>query len=150
MESLPSRKTKSSTLSAAQMELRERIVAKIADGMGYTEVAKLLSRGDKRKAYNWRCRIRRWAATDPYFIQLLHNAAQSELQLGLRPASAGLSRRAARGRVGETKLLFEASKFHSPKTMHEHTGDIKISLDIPRPRQITQGDDEVVDAEVVE
>lgn len=132
------------------MRLRELIVDRLADGETVSDVAKRLGRNNPAKARKWRHKIRRWAATDQYFMQLLHLMTQGTLNEALPASAAGLARRAARGRVGETKLLFEASKFHSPKTMHEHTGDIKISLDIPRPKQITQGDDEVVDAEVVE
>jgi len=79
-------------------------------------------------------------------------AAHGMLKEGLLPAVAGLNRRAARGRVDAVKLLFESSKFHSPKMQHEHSGEVHIKLDLPRPTPVlNEGEgEEIVDAEVVD
>jgi hypothetical protein len=68
--------------------------------------------------------------------------------VGLVPATHALAGRAARGRPDAIKVLFEASGFHNPRVRHEHSGEIKIKLDMPRPA--FGSDDEVVDADVVD
>lgn len=147
---LPAEITESS-LSKGQVRLRQRVADLIVEGKTISEIATALSRGDKHKAYNWRQKLRRWAATDKVFVGLLHEAANANLQVGLAPASAGLTRRAARGRVGEVKLLMEAAGFHNSKQTHEHTGEVKISITMPRPTPVANLEEGgIVDADVVE
>lgn len=67
---------------------------------------------------------------------------------GLIPITDALIRRAAKGRPDAIKLAYEASGFHNPRVKHDHSGEINIKLDMPRPKQVESG--EVVDAEVVE
>jgi hypothetical protein len=48
-------------------------------------------------------------------------------------AMNGLIRRARAGRPDAVKLLFEVTGIHNPKMQHEHSGDISIRLELPRP-----------------
>lgn len=76
--------------------------------------------------------------------------AKGEMMMGLIPATEALTRRAAKGRPDAIKLLYEASGFHNPRVKHEHSGDIKITLEsVPRPT-FQSDDDDVVDADVVD
>ena len=140
-----------SSLSVGQRRLREKVAALIADGIDPPEIARKIAKGDERKAKTWRHKIRLWAAHDEYFRALLHSHAMGTLVEGLNPATAGISKRAGRGRIDGAKLLLEATGFHNPRVDHKHSGDIKIKLDIPRPvRAHEQDDPAIVDADVVE
>ena len=81
--------------------------------------------------------------------------------MGELPAmGAALSRRAKRGRVDAIKLALEVTGVHNPRVKHEHSGDISISLNMPRPPVVENNivgapaqaveDGTIVDAEVVE
>lgn len=72
--------------------------------------------------------------------------AQSEVMLGAIPAGKGLAKRASR-KTDAAKLTFEMTGLHNTKVKHEHSGDIKISLDVPRPRFV---DAEAQDDEQIE
>lgn len=71
-----------------------------------------------------------------------------------------LAKRAKRGRVDAIRLALEVTGVHNPRVRHEHSGDISISLKMPRPAEVsnqTAGEaaqaleeGNVVDAEVVE
>ena len=86
---------------------------------------------------------------DDRFHAMVSAAAHGEMVEGLIPATQALGKRAARGRPDAIKLLFEASGFHNPRVKHEHSGDINIHLDMPRPERVVD-EDQVVDAEVVD
>jgi hypothetical protein len=55
------------------------------------------------------------------------------------------------GKPDAVKLVFEATGFYSPRVQHEHSGDINIKLQIPRPAgEIEASAEDVTDADVVE
>jgi len=85
--------------------------------------------------------------TDPRIKASVVADAQLEIMLAMPMAARALGRKAGRGYENAIKLLFEASGFHNPRVRHEHSGDIKITLDIPRPNFEAET---VPDAEVVE
>lgn len=150
---LPAPRTESTPEPTAKQVLQTRLASYLADGMTYSELAEKLAKGDKRKARQWRHKLRRWAATDDYFREILIVAAQAEMVMALQPATQALARRAARGNPQAIKLLFEATGFHNPKVKHEHSGEVKVKLEVggqvsaaPRPAPV----EDVVDAEVVE
>lgn len=82
----------------------------------------------------------------------MNESAMGELLSGLEGAAEALVRRAHRGRPDAIKLLFEATGFHNPRIKHEHSGDIKLTLDLPRPGVASPPGlpEPVVDADVVE
>jgi hypothetical protein len=72
----------------------------------------------------------------------------AEVMLGTPSIAGALVRRASKGNVPAAKLAMEASGFHNPRVKHEHTGDIKVTIDnAPRPPVV---EDDVVDGTVVE
>jgi hypothetical protein len=114
------------------------------------EIARRLAPDDKREQKKIRAQVRRLAAMDPVFQARMGELAQGHLIMSLGTATRGLERAASRGRTEAIKLLFEATGFHVTKQKHEHTGEIKVKLDIPRPPVL---DDEgrpekIIDAEV--
>ena len=84
--------------------------------------------------------------TDDRLATELGAHAKVEMLLALVPATRALGQRAARGRPDAAKLLFEATGFHNPRVKHDHSGEIKIKLEIPRPAF----ESDVVDADVVD
>lgn len=133
-------------LSQFDLAVAELIFA----GWPIKKIAKQLEPEDKLKRRRMREYLRRLTRNSYQFQQLIAEMAHGEMVAGLGPATSALMRRAKKGRPDAIKLAFEASGFHNPRVQHEHSGDIKITLEsIPRPT--FQGDDEdVVDADVVD
>jgi hypothetical protein len=95
-------------------------------------------------------RLRSLALRDPRVAQGLVDSARLDLMVGLGPATRALVGRGARGRVDAIKLIYEASGFHNPRVQHEHSGEINIKLDVPRPSYEDTRSEEVTDADVVD
>lgn len=108
-------------------------------------IARAMAKGNKRKFKLIETQAYRIIGTDKQIQQRIGERAHGLLIAGVPAATAALARRAAKGNPQAIKLLFEASGFHNPKVQHEHSGDIKIELSLPRPPA-----QEPVDAEVVE
>lgn len=123
----------------------------IAEGMRPAQIAKRIHPEDKEARKDLRRRIWKLVREDAEFQARVASRARGEMVLDLIPATRRLGKRAKRlGKAQETKLLYEASGFHNPRVKHEHSGDISIKLEIPRPEKVSHVDDDVVDAEVVE
>lgn len=89
--------------------------------------------------------------SDPKLHTMIAETAHAELALGLVPVTKRLVERATNlGKPQEVKLVMEASQFHNPRVQHEHSGDVKVSIDIPRPVRVPNLDEQVEDAEVVD
>lgn len=87
---------------------------------------------------------------DDDFQAMVGHMSMAQLRSGIPQAVEALNRRAAKGNVPAIKLAMEASGFHNPRTVTEHTGEISISLrGIERAPMIVD-EDSVVDAEVVD
>lgn len=84
---------------------------------------------------------------DPRIAQGVAAAAKVDLLVGLKPVVRAMVRRGARGRMDAARIILEASGFHNPRVKHEHSGEVTIKLDMPRPKF---EQDEIVDADVVE
>ena len=149
MAGLPARQNESSSPTKDD-KIREAVADALAKGLSPPEIARRIAPDDdKRRAY-WRKRIWKMVRSDAIFHAKLAEYAQGELALGLLPATQRLTKRAARlGKPPEVKLVYEASGFHNSRVKHEHSGDIKVTLDMPRPERRDE-DDDVIDAEVVE
>ncbi len=138
----------SSELSAPELA----VVELLAKGKSPAEIAKIMYPEDKKRRKAMRAKLWRMVRSDARVAQALGERAQGQMLLDLVPATTALGRRAKKGRPDAIKLLFEASGFHNPKVKHEHSGDIKVVLDMPRPARVETSDandDEVTDAEVV-
>lgn len=146
MPSPPAVQTKSSRAD-------EVIASLLAQGKRPNEIAKLIHPEDKVARKKLRMKLWHRVRHDAMLASAVGHEAQAEMLLGLGPATKALTRRAAKGRPDAIKLLYEASGFHNPKVKHEHSGDIKIELSMPRPERVETvdaNDDDVIDAEVVE
>jgi hypothetical protein len=124
-------------------------------GMGPADIAKeIVEEGSedwraRRKAIRRKCQL--LLRSDKVAIEIA-STAKSQMVMDLLPATKALGRRAKKGRPDAIKLLFEASGFHNSKVKHEHSGDIAVTLNMPRPpaRVDHEADPDIVDAEVVE
>lgn len=126
-----------------------------ARGMEPPKIARILCPGtgakEKKERKALRKRLWKMVRQDPRIQHAIGERIQGHMLIGLGPAAEALMRRAAKGRPDAIKLLFEATGFHNPRVKHEHTGDIKVTLDMPRPARLpSSGEDEIVDAEVVD
>jgi hypothetical protein len=134
-------------------ETEEALAECFAQGMKPPKIARLLAPDDPKKRKALRKRLWKMVRSDPRIHNAIAERAHGEMAIGLGPAAQALARRAAKGRPDAIKLLFEATGFYNPKVSHEHSGDIKVTLDMPRPERVPNEADqepEVVDAEVVD
>lgn len=154
MARLPSKLPESSAPDGLD-RFRELTVAGLRAGHGVGGTARKLARGDKDRARRFRARIRRMLASDPGLQLMIHQAAQARMLEDALPVVDAVGQRAKRGRMDAAKVILEATGIHNPRVQHEHSGDIKISLDLPRPPAVADHGsaelmEEITDAEVVE
>lgn len=149
MAGLPATQTKSSSPDLSKGE--QRFVELLAKGHRPPDIAKAAYPNDPRARKNLRRKLWRRVKQDPRISNALAEQARAELVMGVAPASERLAKRAKRlGKAQDVKMLYEASGFHNSRVQHEHSGDITISLDIPRPVRVDPEDVDVQDAEVVD
>jgi hypothetical protein len=130
--------------------LRPHIINLVAEGKDVAPTLARLITKDPRRQKAWRQRIRTMLATDPEVQLAIHEMTHAQLVQDLPTITKRMGKRAkATGRQPEVKLAYEASGFHNPRVAHEHSGDITIKLDIPRPSRV-ENEEEIVDAEVVD
>lgn len=70
---------------------------------------------------------------DPLMQKAIVERAQAQSLAAMPAAMNAAGKRAARGRMDAVKFLGEASGIHNPRVKHEHSGEVKIKLDMPRP-----------------
>lgn len=116
-----------------------------ADGL-----AEKIYPGNESAQRKFKRRLRKHAVHSEDFQRLMYEKAQAQLVLGLGIASQALVRKAARGYLPAIKLIMEATGFHNPRVRHDHTGEVKVSIDIPRAPELAAEAGPVVDAEVVD
>lgn len=138
----PAERTQSTAVQKDNV-VKEAIVHALGQGMGPPEIAKVLGK-DRRSQKVWRRRI--WAMLEGEELDpLINRRAHAVMKAGLIPMIERLTERAIHlGKPDAIKLIFEASGFHNPKVKHEHSGDISISLNLPRPPQPKHVDAEAV------
>lgn len=140
--------TSQSAPPAADEALLETLADAIAAGHAPAAIARKLGGDDPAKRKHWRSKIHRYLREDQRLAVALAGRAREQMLVDLVPTTKAMGQRARRGRVDAGKLILEASGFHNPRVKHEHSGDIKITLDMPRPRHLDE-DTDFVDAEVV-
>lgn len=119
----------------------------MAKGWRPENLAKRLAPRNKKKQKRIVARCYALLGADPEFFQYQAMQAQGRIVQDLPAAAAALMRRAKTGRPDAIKLAFEASGMWSPRQQHDHTGEIKITLQgVPRPERV----EDITDAEVVE
>lgn len=131
-------KTEPKSLSKGQ----EALLRALERGERPPEIAKRLYPNDKRKAKKLRSRLWYKLRHDIDLQKAIVERGQANLMLGIIPATVGLSSRAGR-KTDAAKYVLEATGVHNPKVKHEHSGEISIKLDIPRPKFVdaTASDD---------
>lgn len=132
-------------------KFRDHVVEQLALGQKPADIARKLAKGNKRKAAALRKRVWHLVQQDARLAAKVHHRAHGVATVGLIPAVKGLSERAARGRPDAVKPLMEVTKFHEPRKQVEHSGEVRITMDVPRPKRVEQEmDEEVIEAVVVE
>jgi hypothetical protein len=145
MANLPEKQTPSSSEIETRDAFREKIADLIVAGGTPASIAKRMYPDDPRKRQNMRNRIRRMTYMDPKLALEVGLRAKGQMLLDLGPAVEAVGKRAKRGRMDAARVVMEATGFHNPKVKHEHSGDINIKIEMPRPQF-----HEVPDADVVE
>lgn len=134
-------------------KLDKIIMAGLAAGKRPIEIARSVypDKKDQKKRYALRRKIIYRAARDQKLQQAIFEYSQGLMLLGLPTVSQAMVGRGGRGRTDAAKLVMEATGFHTPRSKQEHSGEIKIKLDMPRPPRTVDNEAETVtDAEVVE
>lgn len=130
--------------------LQDVVATLIHNGRKPGDIAKAVHPDDDRKRKQLRHKIRRWTYESEDFHRRVAVRTHGTMVMGLGPAAQALVRRAGRGNPTAIRLLFEASGFHNPKMQHEHSGEVTIKLEMPRPPVVADEAGQVTDAEVVE
>lgn len=149
MANLPAESNQSSKPTAYERTIRKLVKRGWTSG----QIANKLAPHDPRKRKMIRSKVRAIIAKDPDLQALNGLAGVGVIHENVEAISEALVRRALRGRVDAIKLALEYSGHHNPRVKHDHTGDIKITVDIPRPalpKPVEGSAEEVTDAEVVE
>lgn len=126
-----------SELQLRQERRIEAVSKAAASGMMPPEIARQMYPGKTKKAAKKRRVMRSLLyqlGSDPAFIESLHNQLKGRLQWAMAAVmNAAVERAVETGRPESVKFLAEATGFHAPRVEHEHSGDINITLAIPRP-----------------
>ena len=125
------------TTNAASEELTKgqlAVLDALERGETIPQIAKRLAKGDKAKAKKLRARLWKLITHDPDFQGAIITRSRAHLVAGLPATSKSLAGRSGRGRIDAAKLVMEATGFHNSRVKHEHSGDVTIHLDIPRPK----------------
>lgn len=146
MASLPEKVDQSS--KPEPTEVHETIVDWLEQGKTLPELAKRLAKGDRRRANTLRRRFQRMVANDPLLQMAIYSRAKAGLVTAVPGTVEAVRKRAQRGRMDAAKIVLEASGVHNPRVQHEHSGEISVKLDMPRPKFIEA--EAVEDAEIVD
>lgn len=132
-------------------EIQETVVELASKGLKPPQIAKKIYPKDVRKRKALRQKLWRLTYQDRDFTARVAARAKAEIAWDLIPMMKALGTRArTTGKPDAVKLAAEMVGFHTPKQQHEHSGEVKIKLDMPRPKSIDSDGEDVTDAEVVE
>lgn len=138
----------STALQKTDDSLREALVEAFERGEKPADIAKRMAPNDKKRAKAIRQKVRYMLHHDERLAEAIVAKAKVSMLMGLPGSAAAVRKRAEHGNIPAAKLLWEASGLHNPRVKHEHSGDIKITLDMPRPNFADEG--HITDAEVVD
>jgi hypothetical protein len=131
-----------STVAGPEERFLDAIADRLASGQQPAAIAKSIYPNDRVRRRRLRLKIWRMVQNEPGLAERLARRARGQMAVDLVPAVAAAGQRARRGRIDAVRYISEASGFHSAKVQHDHSGEIKIKLEMPRP--------DYVDADVVE
>jgi hypothetical protein len=114
----------------------EKIIAEaVVEGIPLHKLAsKLHKKTGRRDLKYWRYRVRYVAARSQHVREEVFLAAKGDGIMALGASVNGVAARASRGRVDAAKLLWSMTGFHNDRVQHDHSGNIEISVSIPRPQ----------------
>lgn len=133
---VPSVVDKEEAKALAELESFHALVLPfIEEGVKPGEIAEKLYPGPEHKAQRSALSKRIWRALaqDKLLQAKIADYARATLMAGLPATARGVIARAEEGKLDGVKLAWEATGFHSSKVQHEHSGDISVTLNIPRP-----------------
>lgn len=125
----------------------QAFVEALGRGERPADIANRLAPNDRAQRKLIRNRLRQLTYHDGRVAAAVAAASKAEMLYGLQLATQALVRKASRGDPQAIKLLYEASGFHNPRIEHKHSGEIKISLNVPRPTfdtDVVDGEAEVI------
>jgi hypothetical protein len=117
------------------------------------DIVDRLAPDDPRRQHTIKQQIYRIMGQDEEVQTALGLMGKGQLVLHTPDMVNALVRRASKGNIPAIKLALEASGFHNPRLLHEHSGEININIKgLPRPERhadVTEAD-VVEDADVVD
>lgn len=127
-------KTNESSADKPRDKFAEAVAEGLAKGMTGPQIAKKLAKGDDKLAKKYRRRIRNMAYREQGRLkEAVAARAAGDLLMGVPGTVNAVVRRAQRGRMDAAKTVLEATGVHNPRVKHEHSGDITVKVDVPRP-----------------
>jgi len=109
----------------------------LAGGITHTEIARRLAPNDRKRQKVIRNYIRRTAFTDKEFREQVAERIKAVALLDMGAAVQALVQRAIdTGRPDAVKLALELTGVHAPRVEHEHSGEINLSFNLPRPTPV--------------
>lgn len=133
---------------------QDRFVRALMKGYSSEQIACKLDPSKGSKYRRLKGEIQWTAAHSQEYLEWQVGRAKGAIIEDVHELGAALVKRGKRGRTDAIKLGLEMTDIHNPKVKHQHSGDISINLNMPRPPRVdnpaAQLDEPIVDAEVVE
>jgi hypothetical protein len=126
-------------------KVQRLVVEGVMEGRSIAQMSRSLERKDKARYRKWH-KILVQTMLMPEVTQQIHGTAMAYALQDLPEVVAAVGRRGKTGRMDAARWLGEVTGFHNPRVRHEHSGEITIKMDMPRPVR----EENVIDAAVVE
>lgn len=130
---MPKTPTKTDDSEVELSKFETYVIDKLSKGLTPPEIARKLAPDNRELRKKIRRKVYYMLQKDAVIQKRLRDRAQAEVLMGMVPAAKGLAKRGTR-RTDAAKLVFEMTGLHSTRVDHKHSGDVKITLDIPRPK----------------
>lgn len=147
---VPQRERRSLVSQARQ----DKYIAALMKGYSVEQIACKVDPSKGRKYRQIKGEVQYAASQSQEFLEWQVGRAKGTIISNVEELGQALVARGKRGRTDAIKLGLEMTDIHNPKVKHQHSGDISINLNMPRPPRVenpaAQLDEPIVDAEVVE
>lgn len=134
-------------------ERQDAYIRALMKGYSPQQVACKLAPENKRRQRALKGQIQWVAGQSEEFLAWQAGRAKGAVVGSVPEMAEAMVRRGKRGRTDAIKLGLEMTNIHNPRVKHEHSGDISINLNMPRPGRVDNpslDDPSIVDAEVVD
>lgn len=114
----------------------EALLRACRNGTHPQELAKKLHPTDRMARSRTYSKLLRALLHDDRLATRVREEAHAEFVVGLIPTARALAKAAQQPyakAMPSQKLLLEITGYHNPKVQHEHSGEIKIKVEMPRP-----------------